>query len=218
MTEAQNAAADHEQAKQDQIAQADQIDTANATKPDETQKDLVEEHAQAAPAEAPQPSSEVTASDPGLTVVPAPPSAVAPGADIVDHSLQPLPGEQPGVVADTPVAANTAADPHPELHQPPPQDPNAVKPQTADDPIPEQTSDGASKPLAAVVNTVAPPPAFADKIVDPASTDVVAEDAAEVEDDGPYAGLHPSQTPPGVRPTPAGPSSHPRTRDAKYGR
>lgn len=214
MTEQVNGTELHAEAEAEQVEQAAQIDEQTAeNKAVEDAKNAEQNAATAEPAGVPyEPTvagaDEVVASDPGLTVVDAPPSAVAPGSDIVGTSQQPLPGAQPGVVAETPVAANTAADPNPEDHQPEPRDPDAVIPQTADDPIPETTTDGATKPLPPVVNTVTPPPAFGDEgdaQNDPEASRPESSDALAVE---PFE----EGTPVALRPTPAGPSSLPHRR------
>lgn len=210
-TEPVNGTELHAEAEAEQVEQAQAIEQTEAEKSAQDQKDLVEQKAKTEQADetnaeatgieyapTPAPTDSLAASEPGLTVVDAPASAVAPGSDIVGTSQQPLPGEQPGVVAETPVAANTAADPHPEDHQPAPRDPDAVVPQTADDPVPETTTDGATKPLPPVVNTVSPPPAFEDEEndgPDPESSDALAVDGVD------------ASMPPALRPTPAGPSS-----------
>lgn len=143
--------------------------------------------------EAPVPASPV--------VVDAPPSAAAPGADIVGQSEQPLPGAQPGVVADTPVVAQSAADPHPEDSVKEPPAPDAVKPQSADDPNPELTIGGATDP--ALHNPRPPLDAEPNPEFDASYFDGVAGDG------------HPSKQPVALRPAPAGPPSHPHERVAR---
>lgn len=159
------------------------------------------------------------AADPGKTVVDAPQSAAAPGAEIVGSSEQPLPGAQPGVVADTPVVARTAADPHPEDHRAPTEREDGVKAHSADDPEPELNSEGNTKPINSGRDHL-PPPVF-DELKDSAAVEFEGSEETEGGDLVPdvgsdYEGAHPSQIPVALRPTPAGPSSNPVGRQRRH--
>lgn len=144
--------------------------------------------------ETPASASPVPASP---AVVDAPPSAAAPGADIVGHSEQPLPGAQPGIVGDTPVVAQSVADPHPEDSVTDKPAPDAVKPQSADDPNPEATALGSTDPA---VHNPRPP-------LDAPGPDLNDGDFSEAEIEFAPEDEHPSRQPVALRPAPAGPSS-----------
>lgn len=82
------------------------------------------------------------------TIVPNTDAKPADDKNVVGTSLQPNPGEQPGEVAEKPVVAQSAADPHPEvsINRAREEMKHHTKPQTADDPDPEATAAGNTDP------------------------------------------------------------------------